>query len=450
VKRYIYILNISLEAVYLNKFRSLLTALGIIFGVAAVISMMAIGSGARQEILDQIKLVGVNNIIIKPIVKGKNNKDDKKDDGKKDGSTLKENFSPGLTFKDAKALGSYIPTIDKVSPEVNFETYILKDGIRSSAKLCGTTPDFFSMFSLDLQQGQMFSKEQMEMGKSVCIIGPVIKTKFFKDQNPIGQSIKCGTIWLEVIGVLENRNLTKDASENLDISDYNNTIYAPIQTLLLRIYNRSVVKPGSEGNTFDGGDFVISSGGEDSKGSKNELDKITVQVRESNMMTPTTEVIKRMLLRRHSNVNDFEIKVPELLLKQEQRTKDIFNIVLGVIAGISLLVGGIGIMNIMLASVMERTKEIGIRMAMGATRKDIIVQFLTEATILSVSGGLIGILLGVILSKIIMEATDIKTIISGGSIILSFGVSATVGILFGYWPAKRAASQDPVESLRYE
>jgi putative ABC transport system permease protein len=450
VKRYLYILNISLEAVYLNKFRSLLTALGIIFGVAAVISMMAIGSGARQEILDQIKLVGVNNIIIKPIIKGNKNNKEEKEEGKKENSTLKENFSPGLTLKDAKALGSFIPTISKVSPEVNYETFILKDGIRSSAMLCGTTPDFFSMFGLELQQGQMFTVEQMEMGKSVCIIGPVIKTKFFKDQNPIGQSIKCGTIWMEVIGVLEGKNLTKDAPENLDISDYNNTIYAPIQTLLLRFYNRSVVNPNAEGGMFDGGDFAISYGGENKEGHKNELDKITVQVKESGMMTQTTEIIKRMLLRRHAGVTDFEVKVPELLLKQEQRTKDIFNIVLGVIAGISLLVGGIGIMNIMLASVMERTKEIGIRMAMGATKKDVITQFLTEATILSVSGGLIGILLGVILSKVIMQVTDIKTIISGGSIILSFGVSATVGIIFGYWPAKKAASQDPVESLRYE
>jgi len=450
LKRYLYILNISLEAVYLNKFRSLLTALGIIFGVAAVISMMAIGSGAKQEILDQIKLVGVNNIIIKPLVKGKSGKDDKKDEGKKENSTLKENFSAGLTLKDAFALRDFVPSIQKVSPEVNYETFILKDGIRSSAKLCGITPDFFEMFGLDLKQGQMFNREQMEMGKSVCIIGPVIKTKFFKDQNPIGQSIKCGTIWMEVIGVLENRNVTKDATENLDISDYNNTIYAPIQTLLLRFYNRSIVDPGGNGTSYDDGEVSIYSGGDQQEAHKNELDKITVQVAESQMMTPTTELIKRMMLRRHSGVSDFEIKVPELLLKQEQRTKDIFNIVLGVIAGISLLVGGIGIMNIMLASVMERTKEIGIRMAMGATRKDIIVQFLTEATILSLSGGIIGIILGVSLSKIITEVTDIKTIISGASIFLSFGVSASVGILFGYMPAKGAASKDPVESLRYE
>jgi putative ABC transport system permease protein len=175
-----------------------------------------------------------------------------------------------------------------------------------------------------------------------------------------------------------------------------------------------------------------------------------VQVKESSQIGQTTEILKKMMVRRHAGVKDVEIKVPELLLKQEQRTKDIFNIVLGAIAGISLLVGGIGIMNIMLASVMERIKEIGIRQAIGATKRDIIMQFLTEATLLSITGGLIGIILGLALSKIIMEVTGILTIISPISIFISFGVSASVGIIFGYTPARRAAMQDPVESLRYE
>jgi putative ABC transport system permease protein len=168
------------------------------------------------------------------------------------------------------------------------------------------------------------------------------------------------------------------------------------------------------------------------------------------LIEPTVRIIKQMLLRRHTGVEDFEIKVPELLLKQEQRTKDIFNIVLGAIASISLLVGGIGIMNIMLASVMERIREIGVRRATGATKNDIVTQFLTEATMISFTGGLIGIILGILLSKIIMQATDILTIVSPLSIIVSFGVSVAVGILFGYMPAKRAASQDPVESLRHD
>ena len=181
-----------------------------------------------------------------------------------------------------------------------------------------------------------------------------------------------------------------------------------------------------------------------------QLDRITVQVENSDQLTPTSEVIQRMLIRRHYGVEDFEVIIPELLLEQEQRTKDIFNIVLGAIAGISLIVGGIGIMNIMLASVMERTREIGVRLAVGAQKTDVVFQFLSESTFISISGGIIGIFLGIGLSRAIMHFTDILTIVSLESVILSFGVSATVGIIFGYMPAKKAAAKDPVTSLRYE
>jgi putative ABC transport system permease protein len=207
---------------------------------------------------------------------------------------------------------------------------------------------------------------------------------------------------------------------------------------------------GSSAVFMDDAMVSFSSSGSGGDGLSNQIDKIVVQVKETELINPTSEIIQRMISRRHSGVDDFEIKVPELLLKQEQRTKDIFNIVLGAIASISLIVGGIGIMNIMLASVMERTKEIGIRIATGATRKDVVFQFLAEATLISLSGGIIGIFLGLALARIIMEVADILTIVSLASIVISFGVSATVGILFGYMPAKKAASQDPVASLRYE
>jgi putative ABC transport system permease protein len=194
----------------------------------------------------------------------------------------------------------------------------------------------------------------------------------------------------------------------------------------------------------------FSSGGSDAATNKNQLDKIVVQVDDSENLDVTTTLLQKMMHRRHSEIVDYEITVPELLLKQEQRTKDIFNIVLGVIASISLIVGGIGIMNIMLASVMERIREIGVRRATGATRRDIITQFLTEATLISVTGGFLGIVLGVAFAKLITEFTGILTIISLLSIVVSFGVSAAIGIMFGYMPARKAANQDPVDSLRYE
>ncbi len=456
LERYTYILNIALEAVFLNKFRSILTALGIIFGVAAVIAMMAIGRGAQKEILDQIKLVGVNNIIISPKSekgKGQSNGDQSSSEEGNQQSDSKENkkFSPGLTLKDANSIKEFIPTVSRVSPEVNYETDVIKDGKKSSTKLSGVTPDFFQVFNLDLQAGEMFNYEQLEQGKTVCIIGPKIKSKFFPKENPVGKTLKCGHVWLTVIGVLRNRDVNESSVENLGISDYNNTIYAPIKTLLLRYRDRSLITSSQLHGTIFYSDWGSYYSDANTQGySKNQIDKIVVQVKETEYVNQTTEVLKKMMIRRHAGVDDIEIKVPELLLKQEQRTKNIFNIVLGAIASISLLVGGIGIMNIMLASVMERIKEIGIRQAIGATKKDVVMQFLTEATLISITGGLIGIVLGIAISKIIMQLTGILTIVSPWSIIISFGVSASVGIIFGYMPAKRASMQDPVTSLRHE
>jgi putative ABC transport system permease protein len=193
-----------------------------------------------------------------------------------------------------------------------------------------------------------------------------------------------------------------------------------------------------------------SDPGQSSSTNYHQLDRIVVQVEETEQLNPSTEVLSRMMLRRHQNVKDFEITVPELLLKQQQRTKDIFNIVLGAIASISLVVGGIGIMNIMFASVMERIKEIGTRMAIGAKKMDIVVQFLSEAILISVTGGFIGVFIGIVLAKMINQIAGILTIVSPFSVVIAFGVSAAVGVIFGYSPAKRASERDPIESLRYE
>jgi len=455
LERYSHTLNIAIEAVFANRFRSMLTALGIIFGVAAVIAMMAIGNGARQEILDQIKMVGVNNIVITPILEmsGSSGENSEEQSGQK----MQKKFSPGLTLEDAESIGQIIPEVIRISPEVTYETTIIKSGKHSSAKLTGVTNDFFHVYSLGLQEGQYFSEEHLVSGSPVCIISPAIKSKFFSKEDPLGKTIKCGGIWLTVIGVLENRFVTEEAEGNLGIAGYVDNIYAPIQTVMRRYKDRSLInaaalRGGSSSITvIDGGIAAFSSvtGGMDVS-NLNQVDKIVVQMSDSEFLPAATKATVRMLKRRHMEVEDFKVEVPELLLKQEQRTKDVFNIVLGVIASISLIVGGIGIMNIMLASVMERIKEIGIRRATGATRRDIIMQFLTEATLISLTGGIIGIVLGIAFALVITRSTGILTIVSPLSIFVSFGVSAFIGILFGYMPAKRAAEQDPVESLRYE
>ncbi len=442
---------VAFDAVVANKVRSLLTALGIIFGVAAVIAMLAIGNGAQQEILEQIKLVGVNNIVVTPIVQ------QTEEDITGESNSSKEKFSPGLTVRDVEGLVKIIPGITTVSPEILIETYIIKNGTRRSAKLVGVTPHYFDITSFVLTDGRMFNAKHMEKGDPVCIIGNSIKVKFFPTENPIGKSIKMGGVWLKVIGVLEERTVSQSSISKLGIRDYNMDVYTPIQTVLVRYKNRDLVTEAKirGANASSGGMFMIFGGGSDEEESKprenyHQIDRLVIQVGETEMLNPTAEILSRYLERKHYGVIDYEITIPELLLKQQQRTKSIFNFVLGAIAGISLLVGGIGIMNIMLASVMERIKEIGLRLSIGARKEDIVMQFLNEAVMISVSGGIIGVILGIAMAAIVSKIAEIPTIISPLSIILSFGVAATVGLIFGIAPAKRAAEQDPITSLRHE
>jgi putative ABC transport system permease protein len=444
---------IAISAVFSNKIRSLLTALGIIFGVAAVIAMLAIGNGAQQEILDQIKLVGVNNIVIKPIIEQKEENLEEKDD-KKD----KKKFSPGLTMRDLRNIQGTIPGLKKLSPEIVLETNVTRRGLRRSAKLVGVEPSYFEIYNFDLQEGKFFTSEQIRLGSAVCVIGQGIKTRFFPTENPIGKNIKVGTIWLTVVGVLTERYVSKNSISKLGIRDYNMDVYAPLQTILVRYRNRDLITADAirlaamkrQGNVFIAGGNQQDESAEKELKNYHQIDRLVIQVDETARLEGTAEIISRMLQRRHYDVVDYEIEIPELLLKQQQRTNDIFNYVLGAIAGISLLVGGIGIMNIMLASVLERIKEIGLRLSIGAKKSDVIQQFLFEAILISVTGGLIGIALGVSMAYIVSEFADIPTIISFTSILLSFGVAATVGLIFGIAPARKAANQDPITSLRYE
>jgi putative ABC transport system permease protein len=442
-------LNIAIGAVIANKVRSLLTALGIIFGVAAVIAMLAIGNGAQKEILDQIKLVGVNNIVIKPIIEQKEEQvgeGDKKD---------KKKFSPGLTIRDAKNIQSTIPGITKISPEIILDTYVTRQGYRRSAKLVGVEHAYFEIYNFEIQEGRLFGAEQRKHGAPVCVIGQGIKVKFFPTENPIGKSIKVGQHWLTIVGILKERIVSESSISKLGIRDFNMDVYTPLQTFLIRYKNRDLITSEelrmeamqSRGNVASNN---TTSENESEGKNYHQLDRLVIQVDETKTLQPSAEILSRLLMRRHYDVVDYEIEIPELLLKQQQRTNDIFNYVLGAIAGISLLVGGIGIMNIMLASVLERIKEIGLRMSIGAKKRDIIQQFLFEAVMISVSGGVLGVILGVSMAYAVSKFAGIQTIVSFSSIVLSFGVAASVGLVFGIAPAQKAASQDPITSLRYE
>ena len=447
-KRILANFSIAVGAVVANKIRSLLTALGIIFGVAAVIAMLAIGNGAQKEILDQIKLVGLNNIVIKPVVEQEEKKVEDQTAQKE-----RKKFSPGLTLRDVRNIAATIPGITSVSPEIIIDTYVIRNGLRRSAKLIGIVPDYFHIYNFDLKEGKVFNDEHLRRGAAVCIIGYSIKAKFFPTEDPIGKVIKVGQHWLTIIGVLGERLISNVSISKLGIRDFNMDIYVPLQSVLIRYRNRdrityeqlrlgSLRGQGPNGSTQNDND--------QEKKNYHQLDRLVIQVETTNQLTSTAEIISRLLERRHYNVVDYEIEIPELLLKQQQRTNDIFNYVLGAIAGISLLVGGIGIMNIMLASVLERIKEIGLRLSIGARKSDVVQQFLFEAVMISVSGGIIGVLLGISLAYIVSEFANIPTIIRVSSIIISFGVAATVGLIFGIAPARRAASQDPITSLRYE
>jgi putative ABC transport system permease protein len=443
-------LRIAVEAVRHNKLRASLTSLGILFGVASVIAMLAIGKGAEREILEQMRLLGSNNVMITPLVEQREGPAEEQPDRKV------TKFSPGLTYADAQAIARVVPGVEVTSAEIVLNTSLTREGRRRTGKLVGVDTTYFRLTNLGLAMGSGFTRLQVERGLPVAIIGHSVRTRFFTTEEPVGASLKVGETWVTVVGVLEDRRLTEQTAQRLGIRDANMDVYVPVRTTLVRFRNRAQltqqdVEQAARAVTVTTSDQQQESEEQrQERTNRHQLDRIIVRVAESRHVTAVADVLQRMLARRHNTVVDFEITVPELLLRQEQRTKTIFNVVLGAIASISLIVGGIGIMNIMLASVLERIREIGVRRAVGATQKDILFQFLSEAVVISVAGGVAGILVGTGLSIGIEQLAGITTIVSPLSVILAFGVSFSVGIAFGIVPAYRAARQDPVVCLRYE
>jgi len=444
-------LSEAIRVISANKVRTFLTALGIIFGVAAVITMLAIGKGAEQEILAQLELVGVNNIVVTPIPdEADENESDSEEEG---GASETIRFSKGLDLLDVTSIQENIPTVKKLSPEIIMETYMIKKGRQSPVKIIGVTNSFFETSNVHIGQGENFTEVQAVNALPVCVIGEKVEKKLFTGESAIGKHIKVKDVWLKVIGIIEEKLISDTAQENLGIRDLNQDIYIPIKTFLVRYKDRKIIS--DQPIDFGGGIIMISGNDNGPKkrkprGNYHQIDKLTIQVNNSNELKATAEVVSKMLKRKHNGMLDFEISIPINLLKQQQKTKQIFNIVLSIIAGISLLIGGIGIMNIMLASILERTKEIGIMKAIGATKQDIIMQFLSESILISLSGGIIGCILGIIASYALELATDIETIVSMGSILLSFLVATFIGLIFGVLPAKSAANKNPIEAIRHE
>jgi putative ABC transport system permease protein len=423
---------IGVRGLLANKLRAALTMLGILFGVAAVIAMMSIGEGARQETLQQIELLGTNNIIINRVTKIT----------KSNGA--KASYSAGLTLKDAESILELNPLVESVTPVREMDMSVAYRSTIEEFKIIGTTPSYPNTFNTKILQGSFFKEFHGADYSNVCIIGPGIKEKFFKFEDPIKKKIKIGDLWYDIIGVAAPKNISSTGMKSLGIRNFNDDIYIPLATML---YKTQKIDPtaASNMNMFRGGmeELVKTI-------DRNSIDQLTIKVKNSDHLKEAALLTQRILERRHFGTKDFELILPEQLLEQKQKTQKIFNVVMGAIAGISLLVGGIGIMNIMLANILERTREIGIRRAVGATRADILGQFMSEAVTISILGGILGIIVGFILTALISNYAEWNTIISPISIVLAFVVSAATGIVFGIYPAKKAADKNPIESLRYE
>ncbi|MBI9071263.1 MAG: ABC transporter permease [Melioribacteraceae bacterium] len=418
-------MKISLNELKANKTKSALTMLGIVFGVASVIAMLSIGEGARQETLEQLELLGTNNILI-----SKRNVDLK---------SLEANtsFSPGLNIKDAKAIKKINPFVKTVAAQREAEYSVTYKSTITTTKVLGVTSNYIDAYNSKLEKGKFFGEHHSAAYSNVCVIGSDIKNELFKFEDAIGKKIKIEDLWFRIIGVMAHKK-SAAGSGIAGARNNNKDIYIPLATMLFKFKSEN----DAAGNDWRGRLAVVID--------RSSVDLLTVKITDDKYIQESADLIKRILARKHYNIADYDVIIPEQIMEQKQKTQRIFNVVMGAIAGISLLVGGIGIMNIMLANILERTKEIGIRRAIGATRVDVLNQFIYEALIISILGGIIGILLGFILTYLISSYADWRTIITPYSVILAFFVSVGVGLGFGSFPAKKAAEKDPIESLRYE
>ena len=406
-------LNVAFDGLLLHKARSFLTMLGIIFGVAAVIAMLSIGEGAKREAIEKFKDLGVNNIIVR-----------ERELSDQELQEVRAKFSQGLSIADADAIKQIVPSVVNVAPQAEKEIEAKYADRSGKATLIGITPDFKNILNYSTEKGDFIDNDHYNRRLKVCVLGADVAKTLFLIENPINKLVKLEDQWFEVLGVMESKALFTETVGELASRDLNNDIYIPLSTFLKRFSKKNELA--------------------------SEIKQITVQTDDSQKIMEIASIIKRILNRRHYNNDDFSTIIPYELLKQEEKERRIYNILLGSIAAISLLVGGIGIMNIMLATVSERTREIGTRRAIGAKKSEILEQFMIEAVTLSLTGGIIGVLLGVVMSLSINWIINFKTVVTFFSIFIAFSISAMVGIIFGLLPARKAANLSPIEALRYE
>lgn len=410
----------------MHRLRSLLTVLGIVFGVCSVIAMLAIGEGASYEAQEQIKNLGSQNIILRSV---KPPEEQKVSDKGSQSYVLQY----GVTYKDLERIRATIPGVTVVLPARDIRDYVWNISRRVDCDVVGTVPSYPELRNHRVAMGRFFTDADMEAQTSVCVLGAEMVPALFPLESPLGKHVRVGGDYYQVVGIMEPRGQEPAESATQGAAkEAAHRMFIPLETAKLRY-----------------GEVLIRRRSGSMEAERVQLHEMTVKIDSLENVTSVADAIRGVLDRNHKK-KDYDVIVPLELLRRAERTKEIFNIVLGSIAAISLLVGGIGIMNIMLASVTERTREIGIRRALGARRQDIIAQFLVETVLLSGAGGLIGVLLGVAIPFMVSHMAGMKTIITVWSPFLAFTISALVGVIFGIYPAFRAANMDPVEALRHE
>ncbi|HTS35876.1 MAG TPA: ABC transporter permease [Candidatus Solibacter sp.] len=408
-------LQLGFQNLLLHRLRTMLTMLGMIFGVAAVVSMLSIGAGARQRVMALIEQMGVHNLIIEA-----------KETLDWQAFRKVRKISPGLTFEDYRVIQDDVGDVIASSPRKRLTpTKTIPKSQQDPPVVYGINPNYMKIAGLHILQGRFFTDAEEADGAPVCVLGAAARSSLFGSAEPVGQYVKANEQWFRVIGVASPQLSSQADVAGVPTQDLNNILYIPLNSAILRL--------------------------EDSYSDRrDEIDGIYLNIRDGADMGAVAQLVRAILDSSHHSAGDFSVIVPAELLAEQKRTERLFSAVMVAIASISLLVGGIGIMNIMLASILERTREIGVRRAVGARQQDIIRQFVMEAMLISFVGGSFGIIFGFVMSRLIALLAGWSTIVTLSSIALAFVVSITVGLVFGIYPAVKAARLDPVEAIRYE
>ncbi|HVZ94474.1 MAG TPA: ABC transporter permease [Phycisphaerales bacterium] len=426
-------IRLGLSNLRLHVLRSVLTALGIILGVAAVITMSALGEGSKRDALERIERLGARNIIVKS---------KQPPESMAAGQSQQQSWVSkyGLTRDDVRVITDLCKDAETIVPIKSIGSEVLRGALRKTSQAFGVTPELPKVANFRVARGRYLTEEDMEQRSDACVLGHEIAHDLFPFEDPLGGTVRIDTQVFTVVGVLAPVGLAGGAGAALVGRDFNFDVHVPLTTAYSRF-----------------GDMVFRRSGGQRSNSEVQIHELYFTSKSMETVMTDAALVRRAMETRHSQSKDYEIVIPYELLEEARKTALTMNVVFGAIAGIALLVGGIGIMNIMLASVTERTREIGIRRALGATRRHITWQFLVETGVLSATGGVIGVLCGVGLSFLVPpvalllnDKADLHVQITTFSIVLSFGVAAAVGLIFGIYPARIAARQDPIVALRHD